>query len=161
MKTSRFFATLDSFGPLLMRLGLAAALFPHGAQKVLGWWGGHGFSGTMDFFTGTLHIPAALAFLAILTEFAAPIALVLGFCTRLAALVIAVHITVAAILGGHIYNGFFMNWFGNQKGEGFEYHLLMATLGLGLVFVGAGKWSLDRLIAHRIAYSQAQQSPGK
>ena len=147
MKLSRFFETIDSFGPLLLRLGLAATLFPHGAQKVLGWWGGHGFSGTMNYFTGTMHIPTALAFLAIMTEFFDPIALLLGLCTRLAAFVIGVHITVAAILGGHYLNGFFMNWMGDQKGEGVEYHLLMATLGFGLAILGGGKWALDRVIA--------------
>jgi len=151
MKTARlFFGTLNSFGPVVLRLGLAIALFPHGAQKVLGWWGGHGFTGTMGFFTGSLHIPAAMAFLAIATEFAAPIALVLGFFTRLAGLAIAVHITVAAVMGGHIANGFFMNWLGNQKGEGFEYHLLMATLGLGLFIMGGGKCALDTLIARQL-----------
>ena len=150
MKLACFFSTTKSIGPLILRIGLAAAMFPHGAQKMLGWFGGHGFSGTMGFFTGTLHVPAALAFLAILTEFAGPIALFLGFFTRLAGLAIAVHITVAAILGGHIYNGFFMNWYGNQKGEGFEYHVLMATIGLGLLFLGAGRCALDPLIARAL-----------
>ena len=150
MKLPRFFETVNSFGPTVMRLGLAVAMFPHGAQKVLGLWGGQGFSGTMGFFTSVLHIPAALAFLAIATEFAAPIAFFFGFFTRLAALALAVHITVAAILGGHIANGFFMNWMGNQKGEGYEYHLLMATLALGLVFLGGGTCALDTLIARML-----------
>ena len=70
--------------------------------------------------------------------------------TRLAALAIGVHITVAAILGGHIYNGFFMNWFGVQKGEGFEYHVLVLTIALGLLFLGGGKWALDTLIARML-----------
>ena len=89
-------------------------------------------------------------FLAILTEFLGPIALLLGAFTRLAALAIGVHITVAAILGGHIYNGFFMNWFGVQKGEGFEYHVLVLTIALGLLFLGGGKWALDTLIARML-----------
>ena len=147
MKLSCFFKSTDSVGPLILRLGLAITLFPHGAQKMLGWYGGNGFSGTMGFFTGTLHIPMALAFLAIVIEFCGPIALLLGFCTRLAGLAIAAHITVAAILGGHLANGFFMNWFGNQKGEGYEYHILMGTIGLALLFLGSGRCSLDRLIA--------------
>ena len=150
MKLACFFKTIPSIGPVLLRLGLAAVLFPHGAQKVLGWFGGYGFGGTMNFFTGTLHIPALFAFLAILTEFAAPIALGLGLFTRLAGLAIAVHITVAAILGGHFHNGFFMNWFGNQKGEGFEYHILMATIGLALVVLGGGRCALDTLIARSL-----------
>ncbi|MCX6966658.1 MAG: DoxX family protein [Verrucomicrobia bacterium] len=157
MKLPRFFETVDSFGPLLMRLGLAVVLFPHGAQKVLGWWGGHGFSGTMGYFTGAMHIPAVLAFLAIATEFAAPIALFFGFFTRLAALAVSIHFVVAAILGGHIYNGLFMNWMGNQKGEGFEYHILMVALALGLLFLGGGKWALDRVIA-RMLYGSPRRA---
>jgi putative oxidoreductase len=152
-KMKRFFQTIDSFGPLILRLGLAVAMFPHGAQKVLGWWGGHGFSGTMGFFTNMLHIPAPLAFLAIITEFFAPLALLIGFCTRLAGFALAVHITVAAILGNHIGNGFFMNWQANQKGEGVEYHILMATIGLGIAILGAGKLSLDKVIAQKLSHT--------
>jgi len=157
MKPKCFFETINSYGPTILRLGLAAVLFPHGAQKVLGWWDGPGFSGIMGYFTGTLHIPAALALLAIITEFSAPIALFFGFFTRLAALAIGVNITVAAILGGHLANGFFMNWnkaavidaMGKAvaQGEGFEYHILMATLAFGLVFLGGGKCAVDTLIA--------------
>ncbi|MEI6350727.1 MAG: DoxX family protein [Verrucomicrobiota bacterium] len=159
MKLACLFSTSNSIGPAILRLGLAAALFPHGAQKMLGWFGGHGFGGTMGFFTGTLHIPAFFAFLAMLTEFGAPIALFFGVFTRLAGLAIAVHITVAAILGGHIYNGFFMNWYGNQKGEGFEYHILMATIGLALVVLGAGCCALDRLIARALGGSASVAAP--
>lgn len=144
----RFFQTVDSFGPLLLRLGLAVVMFPHGAQKVFGWWGGHGLSGTMNFFTGMLHIPAWLAILAILTEFLGPIVLFFGFFTRLAGLALAVHIATAAVLGHHIANGFFMNWSGSQKGEGIEYHILVAAIGLALVFLGGGKLSIDAAIAH-------------
>lgn len=150
MKLARFFETMDSLGPVVLRLGLAVVLFPHGAQKVLGLWGGHGFTGTMGFFTGTLHIPAALALLAIMTEFLGPIALVLGLFTRLAALAVGIQFVAAAILGGHIYNSFFMNWTGTQKGEGFEYHILMVTIALALLVLGGGKWALDSVIARGI-----------
>ena len=150
MKLTRFFESIDSLGPVVLRLGLALVLFPHGAGKVLGWWGGHGFSGTLGFFTTTLHIPVVFAFLAIMTEFLAPIALVFGFFTRLSAFAIAVLMTVAAILGGHIDNGFFMNWVGSQKGEGFEYHTLMVTIALSLMILGGGKWALDSVIARTL-----------
>ena len=147
MKTMRAFC--QNLGQLLLRLGLAVALFPHGAQKMLGIWGGTGFSATLSTFTEQMHVPWLLALAAILLEFFAPIALVLGLLTRLAGLAIATHIVTAAFLGGHVANGFFMNWFGNQKGEGFEYHILMATLGLGLALLGSGKWSLDCAILCR------------
>ena len=156
----RFFETNDSYGPLIGRLVLAAVIFPHGAQKVLGWFGGHGFSGTMQFFRETMHIPAPFAFLAILAEFAAPIALVFGLLTRLSAFGIGVNILVAAVLGGHLQNGFFMNWFGNQKGEGVEYHILMAGLAAVLVIQGAGRFAVDSLIAKRIAEKKSEPLVG-
>jgi putative oxidoreductase len=107
--------TADSAPALLLRLTLGVVFFPHGAQKVLGWFGGHGFSGTMGFFTGTLQIPALFAFLAIAAEFAGSIALVLGFFTRAAAFGIAATMAVAVAMA-HAQNGFFMNWTGSQKG---------------------------------------------
>jgi len=117
--------TDGSVSSLIARLALGLVMFPHGAQKVLGWFGGYGYNGTMGFFTGQLHIPAFFAFLAI-AEFAGSIALITGFLGRVAGFGIAVEMVVAIILV-HGTNGFFMNWYGNQKGEGFEYHLL--TLG--------------------------------
>ncbi len=117
------FKTNDSFVSLIARLALGFAMFPHGAQKTLGWFGGYGFGSTMNFFTGQLHIPALFAFLAITAEFAGSIGLVTGFLSRVSAFGIAVTMLVAALMV-HASNGFFMNWAGNQKGEGFEYHLL-------------------------------------
>jgi len=144
-----FFQTRDDFAPVLMRLGLAVVMFPHGAQKVLGWFGGYGFSGTMKFFTENMQIPAVFAVLAILAEFLGPIGLLLGLGTRLAAFGIGATITVAA-LKAHTANGFFMNWSGQQAGEGFEYHILMAVLAFAIVIQGAGKWSLDSLVLKKL-----------
>ena len=124
-------------------------MFPHGAQKMLGWFGGHGFTGTMNFFTGTMHIPALFAFLAIFAEFAGSLGLIAGFFSRIAAFGIATTMVVA-IATVHGANGFFMNWYGNQKGEGFEYHLLALGLALVVIISGGGKASLDRLIAQRL-----------
>lgn len=135
--------TNDSLAPLIARLTLALVIFPHGAQKALGWFGGYGFAGTMGFFTGTLHIPAVLAFLAIAAEFVGAILLFLGLFSRVAALGIASVMTVA-VLTVHLGNGFFINWAGNQKGEGFEYHLLVIGLALIVLANGAGKVSADR-----------------
>jgi putative oxidoreductase len=119
--------------------------FAHGAQKVLGWWGGPGFSGSMNFFTHGLAIPAVFAVLAILAEFLGGIGLVLGLLTRVAAFGIAVNMIVAIFLV-HARNGFFMNWSGNQRGEGFEFHLLAIAIAATLMARGAGAWSLDRLL---------------
>jgi len=131
--------------PLVLRLTLAVVMFPHGAQKLLGWFGGHGFRGTMAFFTKS-GIPAPLAFLAIVAEFLGPIGLALGLLTRVAALGLGVVMLVAA-LTVHGKHGFFMNWYGTQPGEGYEYHLLALGIALALVIGGGGAWSVDALIA--------------
>jgi len=143
------FKTNDSAASLVARLALGLVMFPHGAQKVLGWFGGYGFSGTMHFFTAQMHIPVLFAFLGITAEFAGSIGLITGLLSRISAFGIAVNMLVATILV-HAPNGFFMNWYGNQKGEGFEYHLLTFGLGLVVILAGGGKWSIDAWLARRL-----------
>ena len=130
---------------LILRLILAVVIFPHGAQKALGWFGGHGFKGTMKYFTDS-GIPTGFALLAITAEFFGPLGLAVGLLTRVAAFGIAC-IMLVAIITVHWPHGFFMNWFGNQKGEGFEYHLLVLGIAVTLIIIGAGKWSLDGFLA--------------
>src|SRR5437764_267532 len=100
----KFFATRPEFAPLFLRVLLAAVMFPHGAQKVLGWFGGHGFAQTMEMFTQKMHIPAPFAFLAIVAEFAGSIALLFGLLTRLSAFGIGVNMAVAMLMV-HLPNG--------------------------------------------------------
>lgn len=137
--------TDSDVGSLVLRVFLAVVFFPHGAQKVFGWFGGFGFSGTMEAFTQQMHIPAILAFLAIMAEFLGPLGLVSGFLTRLAALGIMTNMIVAVPML-HWQHGFFMNWFGKQAGEGFEYHLLVIAIALVLVIKGGGALSVDGAI---------------
>jgi len=141
--------TTNQSAPLIARVTLGAVMFPHGAQKALGWFGGHGFSGTMNFFTGTLHIPALFAFLAIAAEFAGALGLIVGAFSRVAAFGIA-SVMAVAIVTAHSANGFFMNWTGTQQGEGFEYHLLAIGLALIVIVQGGGKASVDALLARKI-----------
>jgi putative oxidoreductase len=141
----RLTATRLAVPGLVLRLALAVVMFPHGAQKLLGWFGGPGFSETIAGFDRYFGIPAALAVVAILTEFLAPVALALGIFTRIAALGLAVNMLVA--MRYHLANGFFMNWTGNQAGEGFEFHLLLIGAAIALLIGGAGRWSLDRRLA--------------
>src|SRR5947209_2964941 len=124
--------TNDRIEPLLLRLFLGVVFFPHGAQKVFGWFGGYGFTGTMGFFTQQMHIPALFAFLAIAAEFAGSLGLILGLLTRVAAFGILANMLVAVAMV-HSKVGFFMNWEGNQKGEGFEFHLLAIGMALALM----------------------------
>ena len=141
----KLLATDDSTATAILRVVLGVIFFAHGAQKMLGWFGGYGFSGTMGFFTGTMHIPAPLAFLAIAAEFFGGLGLILGFLTRIAAFGIAVNMLVA-IATVHGAFGFFMNWSGTQKGEGFEYHLLVLAMTAFLMIRGAGAFSADRAL---------------
>ena len=144
----RIIATNDSYAALVARLTLGLVMFPHGAQKALGWFGGHGFSGTMGFFTEQMGIPAVFALLAIAAEFAGALGLIAGLLSRIAALGIA-SVMVVAIGTVHLSNGFFMNWAGNQKGEGFEYHLLALGLSIVVMIMGSGAHSVDRALEKR------------
>jgi putative oxidoreductase len=139
------FQTDGTLVPLILRVTLAIVFFPHGAQKVLGWFGGHGLSGTLGYFKSQ-GVPAPLALLAISAEFLGPFGLILGLLTRVAAFGIAC-VMLVAIVTVHRKVGFFMNWFGTQKGEGFEYHLLALGIAIALIVGGAGIWSLDAMIA--------------
>lgn len=141
----RFFATPDSGQLLFQRIALGLVMLPHGLQKLLGWYGGHGWSGTIADFEG-MGMPATLAMLIILSESLGSIGLIVGFATRLAAFGTA-SVMIGAVVLVHAKMGFFMNWMGTAAGEGYEYHLLALALALPLVVKGGGRWSIDRAIA--------------
>jgi putative oxidoreductase len=145
-----FFQTDDSWTGLILRLTLGLVMFPHGAQKLLGWYGGFGFDGTLGFFTEKMGLPWIIAFLIIMGESFGSLGLLVGFLTRFSAASIGV-IMLGAIALVHWPNGFFMNWFGKQAGEGYEYHLLVLGIAVVLTIVGGGRWSVDQQIAQRIA----------
>lgn len=149
-RVAAFFKTPDDVTGLVLRLGLAATMFPHGAQKALGWFGGFGLSATLHAFQ-TYHIPFLLAVAVVAAEFLGSIALVFGFLTRLSAFGIGATMIVAA-LTVHLPNGFFMNWMGNQKGEGIEYFIMAVTLALALIIKGGGKWSLDSAVTRKLTH---------
>ena len=138
-------ATHSDVVPLVLRLTLAVVMFAHGAQKALGWFGGDGLRRTLDSLRKS-GVSSPVAVLAIMAEFLGPLGLAVGLLTRVAALGIAA-VMLGAILTVHGRHGFFMNWYGNQPGEGFEYHVLAIGLAVALVLNGAGVWSLDAVIA--------------
>jgi putative oxidoreductase len=144
----RLLRTEPDVALLILRVLTGAVFFPHGAQKVLGWFGGHGLVGTMGFFTGKLGIPAVFAGLAIAAEFLGSLGLVVGFLTRVAAFGLGCVMVVGALLV-HARNGFFMNWVGNQAGEGFEYHILALAILIALMIKGGGLFSIDGALAGR------------
>jgi putative oxidoreductase len=139
-------ATDNNPATAILRVVLGIVFLAHGSQKVFGWFGGYGFSGTMAFFTGPMQIPAVFAFLAIMAEFLGGIGLILGVLTRVAAFGIAMNMLVA-IVKVHVHLGFFANWSGSQKGEGYEFHLLVLAITTFLMIRGAGAVSADRAIA--------------
>lgn len=143
------FSTTDDAALTLLRVVLGVVMFPHGAQKMLGWFGGYGWSGTMGFFTGTMGVPALFAALAILAEFFGALGLITGTLGRVAAFGILSNMVVAvAMVHGKV--GFFMNWTGTQQGEGFEYHLLAIAIALVIIWKGSGAASVDRVIAQKV-----------
>lgn len=138
-------STQDDYALAFARLVLGIVFFAHGAQKMLGWFGGAGFSATVGGFT-QMGMPALLAWFVIFVEFFGGLSLIFGFLSRLAGLGI-IALMVGAILTVHIHFGFFMNWFGQKKGEGFEYHLLAIALAVLILARGAGAFSIDRAIS--------------
>jgi putative oxidoreductase len=141
----KLLATSDDWTLTLLRLVMGVIFFAHGAQKTFGWFGGYGFSGTMGFFTQMMHIPAPFAFLAICAEFLGGVGLILGALGRVAAFGIACNMVVAILMVHHNF-GLFMNWSGQQKGEGFEYHLLAIAIAVVLMARGSGAFSVDRAL---------------
>lgn len=144
----RFFATTHSRAPLILRLTVGGVLLPHGSQKLLGLFGGDGYSSTLVTFKQYLHVSPVLTTLVIIGEFFGSLAMILGLCTRFVAVSFILIMTGAIVLV-HWNNGFFMNWFGKQAGEGFEYHLLVIGMNLSLLASGGGAFSLDRWISAR------------
>lgn len=141
----KLFNTSDSWTMTIIRSILGLVIFPHGAQKLLGWFGGYGFNGTMNFFTGTVGLPWIIGFLVIMIEFFGSLALIVGFGTRIiAASYIA--LAIGIMFTSHIQNGFFINWYGNQAGEGFEYFILWIGMSIPLFLDGGGKYAADRLL---------------
>lgn len=147
---NKLFATDDSWACFIVRVVLGAVMLPHGTQKLLGWFGGPGFSKTLAVFTTQMHIPAALAVLVIAAESFGALGLIVGLFARVAAFGLLCNMAGAVALV-HWRNGFFMNWMGKQAGEGFEYHLLAIAMSLAILIQGAGRWSIDREVGKRLS----------
>lgn len=139
------FGSQNDWIGFILRFALGVVMLPHGAQKLFGWFGGYGFSATMDFFTKSMKLPWIISVLVILIEFLGSAGLILGFVSRVWAFLLII-VMSGAIYTTNMKNGFFMNWFGNQSGEGYEYHLLVIGMCIAIVLTGSGKYSIDNLI---------------
>lgn len=129
----------------ILRLTMAAILFPHGSQLLLGWFGGFGFQGTMNYFTQVVGLPWIVGFLVILLQFFGAILLFTGLATRLVTIAVA-FMFLGMIVTSHAEYGFFMNWSGQQAGEGYEYHILVIGMAIALLFTGPGSYSVDNYL---------------
>lgn len=142
---NQIFSTNKDWTGFICRLTIGIIIFPHGAQKLLGMFGGYGFTGTMGFFTETMHLPWLIGFLVIIIEFFGALSLMAGFASRFWS-VLMIILMLGIIFTSHLNHGFFMNWFGNQEGEGYEYFLLVIGLSLATLVNGSGKYSLDEVM---------------
>jgi putative oxidoreductase len=139
----------NNYAALIARIAIAITIFPHGAQKLLGWFGGYGFAGTMQFFTGTVGMPWIIGLLFILIEFFAPILLLFGLGTRIAAFAL-IGGFLGVVFSSIIHNGFFMNWnMEAGKGEGLEYFILLFGLAFVSLIAGGGKASVDSFLTSK------------
>jgi putative oxidoreductase len=133
----------------IARIALGVVFFAHGAQKMLGWFGGTGLQTTVRIFREHLHIPAPLAVLAVAAEFLGGLGLIVGLFSRVAALSIAAVMCVA-LFAVHRKFGFFMDWYGDKRGHGIEYHILVLALAMLVIFKGAGALSLDQVLSRHL-----------
>ena len=142
----KLISTNDDFALTIARLALGVVMLPHGLQKLLGLFGGPGYSATIQGFASG-GVPYIVALLVILGESFGAAGLIVGFISRFAAF--GITLTMIGAVFAHKSNGLFMNWTGQQAGEGFEFHLLAIGLGLVVLLRGAGKWSVDRWLSRR------------
>ncbi|MGV3615805.1 MAG: DoxX family protein [Fimbriimonas sp.] len=151
--------TRSDFALTLARVAAGAVMLPHGLQKTLGWFGGHGYSASMAYFTDTMGIPAPFAFLALVAETLGALGLIFGFLSRVSAFGVGATMLVAMLMA-QLPNGFFMNWFGNQKGEGIEFSLLMLGLTGITILRGGGAWAVDGWIVRHLSPARARHATG-
>jgi putative oxidoreductase len=146
--SQKIFSTENNYSWTILRVTLGVVMLAHGVQKAFGWFGGYGWDGTMGYFTGMVGLPSILAAFIILIESLGAFLLIIGFAGRINAAIIGM-VMIGAFFVDHVHNGFYMNWFGNQKGEGFEFDLLFVAISAALAVNGSGALSIDRLIAAR------------
>ena len=155
----RLIRTDDHLTPFFVRLALAVVIWPHGAQKVLGWFHGAGPAKTIEFFDMAWGIPSFVTVLVMLAEFVGPVLLLAGVLGRFAALAIGlVMVGAVAFVTGRW--GFFMNWYGQPRGEGFEFHILVLGMVAALLVGGSGRWSVDRVLTRRGGYAEPGYAAG-
>lgn len=144
----KLLTTTDNYSWFILRVALGVVMLGHGLQKAFGWFGGFGWNNTMGYFTGTVGLPAWLSALIILIESLGAVLLIIGLAGRINAALMAI-VMAGAFFVDHLSNGFFMNWFGTSKGEGYEFDILFWAIAIAITINGSGKYSIDRWITTR------------
>lgn len=158
---SLLYKTNEHTTGLIVRLALALVMLPHGCQLLFGWFGGFGFSGSMRYFTQIEGLPWAVGFAVILLQSFGALFILIGFAGRFFALALTA-LFIGMVVASHWQHGFFMNWMGNQQGEGFEFHVLAIGLSATLFAGGSGTYSVDALLTKylsRAALCSAAPAP--
>ena len=145
----KLFFTNNDISIAILRITLGIVMLGHGLQKAFGLFGGFGWTNTVHYFTDTVGVPAALGGFIILIETVGALLLIFGFAGRIqAALMIAV--ITGAFFVDHLPNGFFMNWnMEANKGEGWEYFILLFALAIIVLIKGGGKASIDAALTKK------------
>lgn len=141
-------STGNSAAFFFLRIALGVVLLAHGLQQTLGVLGGVGMSAKLDYYYNSYHIPKFIGFFGISIISIGAVMLIIGFCSRIIAFFSGIFLLTAAVLV-HIQNGIFMNWTGQNSGEGFEYHILGIAIAVAIVIYGGGWLSVDRYLCDR------------
>lgn len=138
---NKILSTDNNFAGLFLRLALALVILPHGYQKIAD------FGNLLDILETHYSLPPFIGALVILIEFFSALLLIAGVFTRINAALLGIVLLGAGFY--HLEHGFYMNWFGVQEGEGYQFHLLFVLTAISSVFIGGGKFSIDRILAKK------------
>ena len=146
---NQIFGTNGNYASTALRIMLGIIIFSHGAQSMLGWFGGYGLKATLQFLTTAMSLPFFVALAVILIQFFGSLMLILGIGTRIASLgIFGIFVGMASY---HFQFGLHMNWAGSKGGEGFEYHLLVLGMCVALFILGGGALSFDRKLSPNLS----------
>lgn len=152
----RFLKTNDDWTYTFLRISLGILFLPHGLQMAFGWFGGGGWQASMNYLQGSMELPAMIAYGVVLTQLLGSLFLFAGLFTRGMAFLILV-IMGGAVYTSHIDHGFFMNWNGQQDGEGFEYHIAVFAITIPVIIYGGGKWAFDQQLAKLLGSGERER----
>jgi putative oxidoreductase len=155
----KLIATDNSYSWLILRVLLGTVMLAHGVQKAFGWFEGFGWTNSVNYFTHTVGLPAPLAAFIIFIETIGAVLLIIGFAARINVVLMGI-VIAGAFFVNHLPNGFYMNWFGNHKGEGYEFDILFWAITAVLAINGSGKFSIDRWLYSRKINSSVDKVRG-